>query len=270
MLLNLNEQKRLAQSNKNKRIFFNTLLINFILMVIVVISLSSTASSDLALLTESRKVYEENKTLKDFIGRELKNYEIKNDSIFKLGLNLSTNNSFYTINDTFNVNSLSVMMSKNGRILNSVKNELDVKWDSVYNVPVFMPIASTDFDRVSDYYGWRKHPIHKRWIYHNGIDIVAKHKAEILATSDGVVVKKVKSKRGYGNRIVLDHDNGFKTLYAHLYSFNVSIGDTVKRGDVIGFMGSTGLSTGTHLHYEILKNNKHQDPIEYMYDLAKK
>lgn len=272
MLLNLNEQKALAEKRKNKKVFFGSMLVNFLLIFIALIAISSNKiTADNSLISESGKVYEENRTLKMFIDIKLKEYKIKSDSVFNLGLNLSTNNSIYYANiDTLDIDDLIDMANDNTTILDSISYELNLKWDSVYNVPVFMPIVSTDLDRISDYYGWRKHPIKKRWIFHTGIDIVARNKAEILATSNGVVVKKIKSRRGYGNRIVLDHKNGFKTLYAHLNTFNVNIGDTVKRGDIIGYMGSTGLSTGTHLHYEVLKNNKHQNPLDYMYELAKK
>lgn len=270
MLLNLNEQEELANRKKNRKNFFSTLLINFILFSIIFISISSKWDNDSSLLDESRKVYSENQALKEFISNKFLEFEEKNDSIFNLGLNISSQNVYYSSVNSFDNETLNEMIANNLNTMVLIEAELIPKWDSIQNVPVFMPIAPTDLDRISDHYGWRKHPIHKRWVYHNGIDIVAKHKADILATSDGIIIKKIKSKYGYGNRIVIDHGNGFKTLYAHLNGFNVNMGDVVNRGDIIGYMGSTGLSTGTHLHYEILKGGRTVNPIDYLYDLAKK
>lgn len=269
MLLNLNEQKVLINKRTKRKIFIRSLVINFIVFTIVIMSLSNTWSTDITLLEESRRVNTENKQLKHIIETTLLNIDSKNDSLYKMGLNITPNCSYYDI-DSISVDNLNKKISNELYNISSIRGELEPKWDSIKNVPVFMPILSTDYIRVSDYHGWRKHPILKRWVYHNGIDIVAKHNTNILSTANGVVVLKIRSNRGYGNRIVINHNNGFKTMYAHLNKFNVNVGDTVERGDVIGYMGSTGLSTGTHLHYEIIKNGILVNPIDYLYNIAKK
>jgi len=103
-----------------------------------------------------------------------------------------------------------------------------------------------------------------RW-YHPGIDIANKAGIPILAADAGkVIISGWPDNIGYGNRVLIDHGNGFATLYAHLARVNVAAGQTVKRGDLIGEMGSTGRSTGPHLHFEIRVSGKAQDPLEYL------
>ena len=99
---------------------------------------------------------------------------------------------------------------------------------------------------------------------HHGVDLVGSYLAKITAPADGKIVF-VGSKSGYGNVIIIEHDYGLKTVYGHLNSFNVKKGDKVKRGDLLGLQGSTGRSTGQHLHYEIIKGKGlRYNPIEFM------
>jgi murein DD-endopeptidase MepM/ murein hydrolase activator NlpD len=98
------------------------------------------------------------------------------------------------------------------------------------------------------------------------MDFTSPTGTEIYATGDGKVVTVEWSRRGYGNQIIIDHGYGYKTLYAHLSGFNVRLNQEVKRGDVIGYVGSTGLSTAPHLHYEVHLNNKAVNPINYYFN----
>lgn len=101
--------------------------------------------------------------------------------------------------------------------------------------------------------------------WHKGIDIASHSGGPILAADSGtVIVASWLDNTGYGNRVVIDHGNGYRTLYAHLSKFNVVVGQTVKRGDVIGMMGSTGRSTGTHLHFEIRSSKGNSDPLGFL------
>ena len=103
-----------------------------------------------------------------------------------------------------------------------------------------------------------------RWgSMHRGIDIARPSSRSILAADNGVVVSAGWS-GAYGNRIEIDHNNGYKTLYAHLSSINVSVGQTVSRGSKIGVMGSTGRSTGVHLHFEVTKNGSLVNPLSVL------
>src|SRR5690606_16201484 len=103
-----------------------------------------------------------------------------------------------------------------------------------------------------------------RWgSYHKGIDIARPSNRSILAADNGTVVSAGYS-GGFGNKIEINHNNGMKTIYAHLSSINVSVGQTVQRGQQIGIMGSTGNSTGVHLHFEVYKNGALQNPLNYL------
>jgi len=113
--------------------------------------------------------------------------------------------------------------------------------------------------RLSSGFGWRRHPVFGGRRHHNGIDIAAPHGANVVAADRGTVIISAYSS-GYGNYIVINHGNGMTTLYAHLSSRRVSVGTTVARGQLIGLIGSTGVSTGPHLHFEVSVNGSRINP----------
>ncbi len=129
--------------------------------------------------------------------------------------------------------------------------------------PAIPPISPADFGRVSDYYGWRKDPFTHKPAIHYGIDLTGPSGANVNTTGDGVVSRAKRSLFGYGLYVEVDHGYGYKTRYAHLKKILVKQGQKVKRGEVVGLMGNTGRSTGTHLHYEIRVNNKPVNPVYY-------
>jgi murein DD-endopeptidase MepM/ murein hydrolase activator NlpD len=131
--------------------------------------------------------------------------------------------------------------------------------------PGIRPISKEDEIFISSYYGRRFHPIYKRYKMHHGIDYAANIGAPVYATGKGVV-KAAHSASGYGKVIKINHGFGYLSVYAHLNKYIVSKGDTVKRGQLIGYVGNTGVSTGPHLHYEIRKNNRTQNPLYYYID----
>jgi murein DD-endopeptidase MepM/ murein hydrolase activator NlpD len=98
------------------------------------------------------------------------------------------------------------------------------------------------------------------------MDFSAPKGTEVYATGDGVIEKVKRSKRGYGNQVRINHSYGYKTFYAHLNKYIVKKGQTVKRGDLIGYVGSTGTSTAPHLHYEVIKNNRKVNPVNYYFN----
>lgn len=140
------------------------------------------------------------------------------------------------------------------------------KEDMLASIPAIMPISNKDLTRTASGFGWRIHPIYKIKKFHEGMDFTAPTGTEIYATGDGVVEKVKNSLRGYGKHVIINHDFGYKTLYAHLNDFNVRRGQRVKRGDVIGYVGSTGLSTAPHLHYEVEKDGSAVNPIHYYFN----
>ncbi|MFT5337661.1 MAG: murein DD-endopeptidase MepM/ murein hydrolase activator NlpD [Sphingobacteriales bacterium] len=134
------------------------------------------------------------------------------------------------------------------------------------SIPAIQPISNMDLTRMASGFGYRIHPIYKTRKMHYGMDFTAPTGTPIYATGDGVVSQLKSSKRGYGNKIILTHNFGYKTLYAHMSKFNVKKGQKVKRGDIIGFVGSTGTSTAPHLHYEVLKDDKKINPINFFFN----
>lgn len=130
------------------------------------------------------------------------------------------------------------------------------------STPAIIPIANNELSFTSSGFGMRRHPVYKIPKFHYGIDFVAPMGAKIYATGDGVV-ESVKQGNGYGKHIVINHGFGVETLYAHLIRFNVAEGQKVKRGDLIGFVGNTGISTAPHLHYEVHKNGKAVNPVNF-------
>jgi len=122
---------------------------------------------------------------------------------------------------------------------------------------------------LSSYYGIRKDPFHGRPSMHKGIDFAGKEDAAIIATGSGVVTWAGK-RYGYGELIEINHGDGLKTRYGHNKTLLVAVGEVIDKGQVIARMGSTGRSTGPHVHYEIMRNNTQINPIKYVYRKAKK
>ncbi|QBG36789.1 M23 family metallopeptidase [Litorilituus sediminis] len=122
---------------------------------------------------------------------------------------------------------------------------------------------------LSSYYGMRKDPFHGRPTMHKGVDFAGKEGTGVIATGAGVVSWADK-RYGYGQLIEIDHGDGYKTRYGHNKTILVKVGDVVTKGQIIAKMGSTGRSTGPHVHYEILRNNTQINPIKYVYRKAKK
>ena len=133
-------------------------------------------------------------------------------------------------------------------------------------IPAIQPVSVKDFIRISSYYGYRTDPVFGGKRMHKGLDFPGSIGTEIYATGEGVVVKAGYNKSGYGNEVVIKHHAGYSTRYAHLNKLNVKVGEKVKRGQLIAFMGNTGKSTGPHLHYEVRLNGKTVDPINYYFN----
>ncbi len=134
------------------------------------------------------------------------------------------------------------------------------------HIPAIQPVSHKELHRLSTVYGMRLNPVLKRYMQHRGFDFMADRGDSIYATADGKIEMARMTLGGFGNQIMINHGNGYKTRYAHLQrgnAFAVKEGDMVKRGQLIGFMGSTGRSAGPHLHYEVIKNGKQVNPIGY-------
>jgi murein DD-endopeptidase MepM/ murein hydrolase activator NlpD len=140
------------------------------------------------------------------------------------------------------------------------------KGEMLKSVPAIIPISNKDLTRTASGYGWRIHPIYKISKFHYGMDFTAPLGTDVYATGNGTVVGMVTSARGFGKHIIIDHGFGYSSVYAHLSNFNVRVGQKVKRGDIIGYVGNTGTSVANHLHYEIKLNGQNVDPVNYYFE----
>ncbi len=132
--------------------------------------------------------------------------------------------------------------------------------------PAIQPISNKELNRLASGFGYRIDPVYKTVKMHSGLDFSAPQGTPIYATADGVVKLAGNRGNGYGNYVVINHSYGYETLYAHQYRIKVKAGQRVKRGEQIGWVGSTGKSTGPHLHYEVHKNGRKMDPVYFFYN----
>jgi murein DD-endopeptidase MepM/ murein hydrolase activator NlpD len=140
------------------------------------------------------------------------------------------------------------------------------KEEMLSSIPAIQPVSNKDLKRTAGGYGYRIHPIYKISKFHAGMDFTAPTGTDVYATGNGVVSLVKSERRELGNHIIIDHGFGYQTVYAHLDHFNVRVGQKVNRGDIIGFVGSTGLSTAPHLHYEVKVSGRNVDPAMYFFN----
>lgn len=134
------------------------------------------------------------------------------------------------------------------------------------HTPAIQPVANKDLSRIASGYGSRIDPVYKTVKFHYGLDFAAPQGTPIYATADGTVTTAGSTGNGYGNHVVIHHGYGYETLYGHMVRVKVRNGAAVKRGEVIGWVGSTGKSTGPHCHYEVHKYGEKIDPIYFFYN----
>ena len=145
------------------------------------------------------------------------------------------------------------------------------KYLNIINVSEFLnappsgfPVQNASKNDISSFFGEKsKRPKNKTNVAHNGIDIKAKIGTPVIASADGTIAK-ASMEGDWGNLIVMTHTDGYETWYAHLNGFNASENQDVKKGDIIGYVGNTGLSTGPHLHYEVKQNGKQLNPLDFI------
>ena len=175
----------------------------------------------------------------------------------------------FTAHMTESTMSPEMMERYNIRMELRTKVNQELSYNVLSHIPVSSPLKMNDIRRVSDLFGHRgRHPVLKIPSFHSGIDFSANVGTPVLSTATGTVVDVKYSNYGYGNKIVVKHDNEYQTIYAHLHDILVNKGDTVIVGQEIGTVGNSGLSTGSHLHYEIRHNGHAIDPLSlYQIDL---
>lgn len=273
-MFNLETIKKEVYKNEKRKLYRRVFLLNIGIVLFLIASISNTTAkigSQVALMRN-----EQNKTLKKLTSVTTERDSLKNvivvnlDSLKKiennlirktLSMSIDTNYNDVNLSDIYNLDSI---VNDQFDIYKKIDEKITKNAILMGLSPNILPVSSADFIGISDKFGWRKHPIYKKWLFHEGIDITANKRTDVFATADGVVEKTYKSNVGYGNRIVIDHGNGYKTVYAHLSNIIVVKGQKIKKNDKIAYVGSTGLSTNNHLHYEVLLNNRSQDPMKYM------
>ena len=174
-------------------------------------------------------------------------------------------NSDLIINTTERLDILTKQTVVQSRSLEEIESLAKNKASLIEAIPTIQPIKNKDLTRVASGYGYRIDPFTKIRRFHYGMDFTAKRGTPIYATGNGIVKRADNRSSGYGKHIRIDHGFGYVSLYAHLSKYKVRRGQKVKRGDIIGYVGNSGRSVGPHLHYEILKDNKKINPLNFYY-----
>ncbi|AIY12070.1 MULTISPECIES: M23 family metallopeptidase [Cellulophaga] len=175
------------------------------------------------------------------------------------------NNSEMIIASTKRMDIIQKQMVIQSKSLDEITKLAEEKEKLLAAIPAIQPINNEDLKRMASGYGWRSDPFTKARKMHWGMDFTSPKGTPIYATGDGKVIRADSNSSGYGNHIRIDHGFGYVSLYAHMSKYNVTAGKTVKRGDLIGFVGSTGRSEAPHLHYEVFKDDQRINPINFYY-----
>lgn len=174
-------------------------------------------------------------------------------------------NSKLIINASRNLDILTKQIVVQSKSLDEIAKLAEEKEKLLEAIPAIQPVKNADLTRMASGYGYRTDPFTKARKFHYGMDFTAPRGTPIYATGDGKVSRADNTATGYGNHIVIDHGYGYESLYGHLYKYNVRAGQKVQRGDIIGFVGSTGRSEAPHCHYEVFKDGERINPINFYY-----
>lgn len=167
---------------------------------------------------------------------------------------------------TQQLNNLSLLMAYQDKSFDAITKMVKNKEQLLASIPAIQPISNKNLTRVASGFGYRIDPIYKDRRAHMGMDFTAPQGTPIYATADGVVKDAGFNTGGFGNRVVINHGNSYETLYAHMYRIKARVGQKVKRGEVIGYVGNTGKSSGPHCHYEVHRYGTPVNPIYYFYN----
>jgi murein DD-endopeptidase MepM/ murein hydrolase activator NlpD len=174
-------------------------------------------------------------------------------------------NSQLVITTTKRIDVLSKELAIQSKSLDVILKFAKAKNKLLAAIPAIQPVRNENLKRLASGFGYRTDPFTKARKMHEGMDFSAKTGTPIYATGDGVVSKADNTVSGFGNHVVIRHGYGYETLYAHLSKYKCRAGQRIKRGDVIGYVGSTGRSEGPHLHYEVHKDGNVVNPLNFYY-----
>ena len=174
-------------------------------------------------------------------------------------------NSNLIINTTKKIDILTKQLVIQSKSLDEILTLAEEKENLLASIPSIQPIRNEDLKRMASGYGWRIDPFTKKRRRHFGMDFSAVRGTPVYATGNGIIKRADNRAAGFGKHIRIDHGFGYVSIYAHLDKYNVKRGQKVKRGEIIGFVGNTGRSVAPHLHYEIVKDGKKINPINFYY-----
>jgi len=152
------------------------------------------------------------------------------------------------------------------RSYDTLEHLVKTKEDMLAAIPAIQPVSNKDLSHIASGFGYRIDPIYKTPKMHTGLDYASAMGTPIYATANGKVASTAFEEKGYGNHVVINHGYGYQTLYGHMVRIKVRPGAAVKRGEVIGWVGNTGKSTGPHCHYEVIRNGEKIDPVHYFFN----
>lgn len=164
------------------------------------------------------------------------------------------------------LNNISARITYQFASYNEIEKMIHNQGEKLSSIPAIQPVSNRDLDRIASGFGMRIDPVYGTPKMHKGLDFTAPQGTPIYATGDGTVSESGFSEDGYGNRVVINHGYGYQTLYGHMVRVKVRYRQQVKRGEVIGWVGSTGKSTGPHCHYEVHVNGQEVDPVYFFYN----
>ncbi|MBC7851464.1 MAG: peptidoglycan DD-metalloendopeptidase family protein, partial [Chitinophagaceae bacterium] len=167
---------------------------------------------------------------------------------------------------TKTINNLTLRMAYQEKSYAAIGNFIKNKEELLASTPAIQPVSNSDLKRIASGFGYRIDPVYKTVKYHAGLDFSAPQGTPIYSTANGVVRTAGNLGNGYGNHVIINHGYGYETLYGHMFRIKVKNGQRIKRGEIIGWVGSTGKSTGPHCHYEVHKNGRPLDPVYFFYN----
>ena len=164
------------------------------------------------------------------------------------------------------LNTLSARVAHQTKSYSEIDEMIKNKEKLLSAIPAIQPVSNADLRRIASGFGSRIDPVYKIQKFHAGLDFTAPQGTPIYATAEGRVKVANYNEGGFGNHVVIDHGYGYETLYGHMVRIKARVGHQIKRGEVIGWVGNTGKSTGPHCHYEVHKNGTPVDPVYFFYN----
>lgn len=190
--------------------------------------------------------------------------EMAQQKEIQLVMSMNSNDLENSITNT--INNLSLRIAYQDKSFNEITGFIKNKEELLASTPAIQPVSNKDLKRVASGFGYRIDPVYKTVKFHAGLDFTAPQGTPIYATANGVVRTAGNLGNGFGNHVVINHGYGYETLYGHMFRIKVKSGERIKRGEIIGWVGNTGKSTGPHCHYEVHKNGRTLDPIYFFYN----